>query len=165
MKSLEKHTPWYKEPMVLLVAGIPLIAVFWGVVMLKLAFGTKDSLVSDSYYKDGVSYTENMEVAEKAKRLQIQADAIFSDNEISLTLGGYLDEKPQTLQLQLIHPTLQDKDVTVLMQLMPDGTYKGVNEVVLPSRRHLWLQSPEQGWRVRTTEILEAGKTVHFSAK
>lgn len=151
--------------MVLLVAGIPLIAVFWGVVMLKLALDTKDSLVSDSYYKDGVSYTENMEVAEKAKRLQIQADAIFSDNEISLTLGGYLDEKPQTLQLQLIHPTLQDKDITVLMQLMPDGTYKGVNEMVLPSRRHLWLQSPEQGWRVRTTELLETGKTVHFSAK
>lgn len=165
MKSLEKHTPWYKEPMILLVAGIPLIAVFWGVVMLKLALDTKDSLVSDSYYKDGVSYTENMEVAEKAKRLQIKADVSFTADEISLTLGGYLDEKPQTLQLQLIHPTLQDKDVTVLMQLMPDGTYKGVNEVVLPSRRHLWLQSPEQGWRVRTTEILEAGKTVHFSAK
>ena len=165
MKSLEKHTPWYKEPMILLVAGIPLIAVIWGMVMLKLALSSKDSLVSDSYYKDGVSYTENLAADEKAKRLQIEADATFTLDTITLTLGGYLDEKPQTLQLQMIHPTLEEKDATVLLQLMEDGTYKGVNEIYLPERRHLWLQSGDQGWRVRTTELLEAGKTVHFTAK
>ncbi|WP_430462131.1 FixH family protein [Thalassolituus sp. LLYu03] len=165
MKSLEKNTPWYKEPMVLLVAGIPLIAVVWGMVMLKLALDSKDSLVSDSYYKDGVSYTENLAADDKAKRLQVTADATFTLDEISVVIAGYLDEKPQTLQLQLIHPTLQEKDATVLLQRMDDGTYKGVNEIYLPERRHLWLQSGEQGWRVRTTELLENGKTIHFSAK
>ena len=165
MKTVEQHTPWYKEPMVLLVAGIPLIAVIWGFVMLKLALSSQDSLVSDSYYKDGVSYTENMEADHKAQRLQVQADAVFTADEVRLTLNGYLDEKPATLLLQMIHPTLETRDATVLLQLMPDGQYAGVNEVVLPERRHLWLQSPKQGWRVRTTELLESGKVVHFQAK
>ena len=45
----EKHTPWYKEPMMLIVAGVPVIAVIWGGVMLSLALDSKDSLVSNSY--------------------------------------------------------------------------------------------------------------------
>jgi len=165
MKSVEKHTPWYKEPMVLLVAGIPLIAVFWGMVMLKLALSTKDSLVSDSYYKDGVSYTENMETDNKAKRLQLAADMTITHDEVTVVLTGYLDEQPATLQLQLIHPTLETRDASILLQRMDDGAYHGVNEIFLPERRHVWLQSPEQGWRIRLTELLEFGKTVHMSAK
>ncbi|MCA6062854.1 FixH family protein [Thalassolituus marinus] len=165
MKSVEKSTPWYKEPMILLVAGIPLLAVIWGMVMLKLALASQDSLVSDSYYKDGVSYTENVETDNKAKRLQLNADLTITHDEVELTLKGYLDEMPATLQLMLIHPTLDTQDATVLLQRMDDGIYRGVNEIYLPGRRHIWLQSPEQGWRIRLTELLESGKTVHMSAK
>jgi hypothetical protein len=165
MKSVEKRTPWYKEPMILLVAGIPLIAVIWGMIMLKLALQSQDSLVSDSYYKDGVSYTENVETDNKAKRLQLSADLTITHDEVELTLSGYLDEKPATLQLMLIHPTLDTQDATVLLQLNADGVYQGVNEIYLPARRHIWLQSPEQGWRIRLTELLESGKTVHLSAQ
>jgi len=40
-----------------------------------------------------------------------------------------------------------------------------VNEVPLPERRHIWLESPEQGWRIRTTELIEAGKAIHIQAQ
>ncbi len=165
MKTAEQHSPWYKEPMVYLVAGIPLLAIIWGFVMLKLALSGQDSLVSDSYYKDGVSYTENMEADKKAERLQVVADVVFTADEIRLTLDGYFDEKPDTLTLQMIHPTLETRDMSVMLQKMSDGSYAGVNELVLPERRHLWLQSPVQGWRVRATHLIEAGKAVHFQAK
>ena len=52
-----------------LVVGVPLVTVCWGMVMLTLALSSKDSLVSDSYYKDGMSYTENTEIDHKAGRL------------------------------------------------------------------------------------------------
>jgi len=165
MKSLESQSRWYKEPMFYLVAGIPLVAICWGMVMLKLALSSEDSLVSDSYYKDGVSYTENQEVSEAAKRLQAAADIVFTEDEIRLDLKGYFDEYPNTLNLQLIHPTLEKQDVTVLLQRLPDGQYAGVNELTLPDRRHIWLESPEQGWRIRSTEVIEAGKAIHLQAK
>ena len=67
----QEHRPWHKEPMMLLVIGLPLISVCWGMVMLYLAINTQDSLVNDSYYKDGVNYTEDLKHDEQAKRLQI----------------------------------------------------------------------------------------------
>lgn len=163
----EPVTPFYKEPMVLLVAGIPLIAVIWGFFMLKMALESKDSLVSDSYYKDGVSYTENVEVDAKAKALNIQAQLTISDSNAGLSLQGEFGElaEPESLQLKLIHPTLQENDADIFLQRVGPGQYAGINESELPQRRHIWLQSAEQGWRVRATEMVENGKVVILSAR
>lgn len=161
----QESKPWYKEPMVWLVLGIPLLAVFWGVVIITLAVGTKDSLVSDSYYKDGVSYTENVEMDNKAKRLLLKANLVFVNGEARLTLDGYLDEYPNSLVLQLIHPTLKERDASVFLQIQADGNYAGVSEISLPDRRRIWLQSPEQGWRIRTTELIEASKVIQLNAQ
>lgn len=157
--------PWYKEPMVWLIAGIPMLAVCWGVVMISLAVSSKDSLVSDSYYKDGVSYTENVEMDNKAARLLIKAQLVFVNDEIKLNLEGYLDEEPNSLILQLIHPTLQDRDTSIFLQRLEEGTYAGVGEVELPAKRRIWLQSPEQGWRIRSTEFIESSKVIRLNAK
>lgn len=157
--------PWYKEPMVWLVVGIPLLSVFWGGVIITLAVNTKDSLVSDSYYKDGVSYTENLEMDNKAARLLINAQIVFVNDEVKLNLEGYLDEEPASLSLQLIHPTLQDQDSSIYLQRLEPGTYAGVGEIELPAKRRIWLQSPEQGWRIRSTEFIEPSKVIRLSAQ
>lgn len=154
----EQFTPWYKEPYMLLVAGIPVIAVIWGLNMVRLAMDNPDTLVSDSYYKDGVSYVESHKLDQAADRLQVEAAMTFNADEITVELSGYFDQKPDTLQLQLIHPTLEERDVTVLLQRMPDGRYMGVNDITLPNRRHVWVSSPEQGWRLQLTHFIEADK-------
>lgn len=163
----EQFTPFYKEPMVILVAGIPLIAVIWGFIMLNLALSSKDSLVSDSYYKDGVSFTENVEVDAKAKQLAIHAELRVNSQDIVLDLHGDFanQEMPAALQLKLIHPTLQEHDADVFLQRIGPGQYAGVNELTLPERRHVWLQSPEQGWRVRTTAVIQADQAVILQAQ
>lgn len=149
----------------LLVLGVPLAAVVWGGIMLSTALSGKDSLVSDSYYKDGVNYTEIKTADEKAKRLQVKASMIFTDGEVHLTLNGYFDEYPNLLNIQLIHPTLEERDAVLLLQKMPDGSYAGPNDIQLPARRRIWLESPEQGWRIRSYEFIEAGKDITFSAQ
>src|SRR5690606_27117323 len=99
----EKVTPFYKEPLVILLIAIPFAAVIWGGVMLTLAFSSKDSLVSDSYYKQGVSYTENKELDQNARVYDLKADIEFKESEIMLTLQGKLENEPASLQLKLIH--------------------------------------------------------------
>lgn len=161
----EPVTPFYKEPMVLLLIVFPVAAVIWGFVMLTLAFSSKDSLVSDSYYKKGVSYTENQELAQNARVYDLKADINFSEQEIMLTLTGELKQMPDFLQLQLIHPTLEDRDATVFMQRLADGRYGGVTEENITDKRHIWLSSPEQHWRIRTTDSVFPNQSVHLSAR
>jgi len=139
----EKTTPWYKEPMMLLVIGVPLAAVIWGFIMLSLALDTKDSLVSNSYYKDGMSYTQDQRF-----------------HEIIVNATSIADEEPGSLQLQLIHPTLEDRDLTLFLQRTPGGQYVAANELELPQKRVIWLTSPDQEWRVTARTVIENGKKI-----
>lgn len=159
-KSKEPITPWYKEKWMILVAGVPILAICWGVVIITLAVTGKDSLVSDSYYKDGMAYTENKELRNKAKRLQVKADMGYNDGEIRIKISGYLDEQPTFLRIQLIHPTLETEDESVLLQQMPNGDYLGLANGNHLGKRKLWLQSPEQAWMIKDEALLENGKPI-----
>lgn len=161
----QRITRWYQEPMMLLVLGVPVASVCVGFLLLTLAVNTTDSLVSDSYYKDGRVYKENRANDERARRLLIGADIRFDGDEIHLDLRGFLDQQPNTLVMQLVHPTLEDRDLSVLLQRRPNGQYIGINEISLPEKRHVWLQSPEQGWRVQATEIIQQGQTFTLGSR
>ena len=146
--------------MMLLVIGVPLAAVIWGFIMLSLALDTKDSLVSNSYYKDGMSYTQDQRFHEGARRLNVQADLTFTEDEIIVNATSIADEEPGSLQLQLIHPTLEDRDLTLFLQRTPGGQYVAANELELPQKRVIWLTSPDQEWRVTARTVIENGKKI-----
>ena len=156
----ESFTPFYKEPMVLLLIIFPVASIIWGMVMLSLAFNGKDSLVSDSYYKDGVSYTENEDLIKNARTHKVSSEISFTEGGVELTLHGDFESEPHSLQLQLIHPTLEDRDLIVFMQRIGPGQYAGVMEQDLDDRRHIWLASLEQKWRINTTDTVHPGKVV-----
>ena len=160
---MEKTTRWYKEPMMVLVIGIPLLSVGWGFVMLTLAIDGADSLVSDSYYKDGVSYTQNESQDQLARDLLAEADIRFEGDRISITLSDAMPQMPSVLRLQLGHPTIEERDAAALLQLTGANQYLGMNPIELPAKRHLWLTSPEQGWRLQQTVFIEPGKVIQLS--
>lgn len=156
----EEVTSFFKEPLVLLLVIPPVAAIMWGMVMLTLAFNGKDSLVSDSYYKEGVSYTESQDFQDKARALKVTSEVVFSEDGVELTLSGDFAQEPNSLQLQLIHPTLEERDLTVFMQRIGPNQYAGVLENTLNDKRHIWLASLEQQWRIKTTDTVRPGKVV-----
>ena len=160
---MEKVTRWYKEPWMLLVVGIPLLSIGWGAVMVTLAVDGADTLVSDSYYKDGVSYTENEELDQAARNMLAEADIRFDGDKITITLSDAMSAMPTVLQLQMGHPTIEDRDATAMLQQISEREYIGMNPLELPEKRHLWLSSPEQGWRLQQTVFIEPGKVIHLS--
>lgn len=161
--SNEPTSAWYKEPWMLLVIGVPVVAICWGMVILTLAVTGKDSLVSDSYYKDGMAYTENRVFRDKAKRLQLTATLTYNDGEIKANIDGYLDDLPSFLQIQLIHPTLETEDETVMLQKMADGSYLGLANLKHLGKRKLWVFSPEQEWMIKDEALVENGKLVKLT--
>ena len=154
----QKLTRWYQEPMMLLVLGVPFVSVCVGFLLLNLAINTTDSLVSDSYYKDGRIYKENLRNDENARKLLIGADVVFEEDLIRVDLRGFLKEFPNTITMQLVHPTLEQRDATVLLQRLDQGQYIGVNELELPEKRHIWLQNQQQAWRIRETQVIQQDK-------
>lgn len=149
MQQQEIVTRWYKEPYMFLVIGIPLTAVAVGMVMLYNALNGQDSLISDSYYKDGRIYIQNKTAINQAKSMLIGAVLEPQDSGLSITISGTFDQAPNILKAQFIHPTLQTLDQDVLLQKYPDGSYKGAAEADLDGRWRLWLSSPEQGWMLQ----------------
>ena len=153
-------TPWYKEPWMFLVVGVPVAAIIWGGIILTLALTGKDSLVSDSYYKDGMTYTENKLLTSKAKRLQLVADFEYRDQEIYISVTGFLDGQPSYLTIQLIHPTLETSDETLTLQPAADGRFIGISSNDHLGKRKVWLESPEQEWMIKDEVLIEDGKAL-----
>lgn len=164
--TTEKVTHWYKEPWMILIAGVPIMSIILGITMVTVAYKNKDTLVSDTYYKDGVNYTEDQHHDEEARRMKIRASLVFSEKEILLSMTSLLKETPINLELRLIHPTLEDQDESVFLERLPDGRYVGANPLTeFPQKRHIWLLSQTQEWRVRDTQVIDADKPVSIHAK
>lgn len=152
--SIEK-TPWHKEPLMILVVGLPALSVIVGGIILYFAITGKDSLVSDSYYKDGMSYTEDRLFDKNAKTHTISATLTIMDKIINIDVDADSDQIPEALLLQLIHPTLSSQDINLMLIRTGEKNYTVQKTLHLPARWKVWLTSQSKQWRVRYDGALE----------
>ena len=111
-----------------------------------------------------MGYTQDKRFHEEARRLNVSGEILFTADEIIVSVDGDMEEKPHSLQMQLIHPTLEDRDLTLFLQQMPDGRYITANEIELPQKRNIWLTSLDQNWRVTALSFIQAGKKIQTVA-
>lgn len=152
--------PWYKEPFMLLVIGIPILSVITGSTILYLALSGKDSLVSDSYYKDGMSYTENRLFDKNASQHNIHANFKMMADVITIEVNADNAQIPEALLLQFIHPTLESKDINLMLIRTGESTFSVKKQLNLPARWKLWLSSQSKQWRIRYNGLIEAQKPI-----
>jgi len=157
------NRPWYKEPYVWMLICIPLSSVIFGAFFITQAVTTKDTLVRDNYYKDGLAINQEMKWDQQAKTLGLQYEITIEGNTATATqLMSRLDA-PSIIQLKLSHPTLKDKDLDVLLQRSADNkTFTGFIDDFNPSRYYLQLESPEQEWRIRQEVFLEPNRVLNL---
>ena len=160
----DQNRPWYKEPYVLMLIGIPLSSVIMGAFFISLAVNTKDTLVRDNYYKDGLAINQEMKWDKKAKDWNIRAQLSITGNNASFVLTNSRQLAPSVLQLKLSHPTLSNLDRDALLQLTQDTqngkpVYKGFIDEIVDGRYYVQVESPEQVWRLRNELYLAQGET------
>lgn len=145
----ESQRPWYKEPMVWLMLGLPMVSIVMVLTFVTIAVKHGDSVVRDNYYKDGLAINQELALDDKAAELAAVMTLDF-DRESGLVKGSLISklEKPSFLQLALIHPTLKEQDQEVLLQLI-DDKYQGQVKPYIDGSFHLHLTSPTQKWRIR----------------
>jgi hypothetical protein len=141
--------PWYKEPFVWMLIGVPMSSVIVGSFFIYLAASTKDTLVRDNYYKDGLAINQELKWDKKAGKLDIKLSVLINDNTATIKLLSSRQIPPNTLSLKLSHPTLKERDRDSLLQLQENGEFKGFIDSFDDSRYYLMVESNEQQWRVR----------------
>ncbi len=145
----DAQRPWFKEPYVWMLIGIPLSSVLVGIFFITTAVQNKDTLVRDNYYKDGLAYNSELQWDKKAKEMDIRLEMLVNNNEMHMTLMNSRLAPPLTLKMSLGHPTIPEKDRESHLQLKQDKSYIGFIEALEDGRYYLLLECAEQQWRIR----------------
>ncbi|NVK39453.1 MAG: FixH family protein [Gammaproteobacteria bacterium] len=141
--------PWYKEPYVWMLIGIPLSSVIVGIFFITISVQNKDTLVRDNYYKDGLAYNSELQWDKKAKQLDVRFEILIEDNEMHMKLMNSRQAAPATLKVSLGHPTIPEKDRESHLQLKQDNAYIGFIDTLENGRYYLLIECAEQQWRIR----------------
>jgi hypothetical protein len=151
----EDTDPWYRQFWPWFIIALPATAVVAGLYTLWLAMQTSDSLVVQS--NDGLHIvTERNTAAEReASRLELSAHITIQSESgaVSVSLTGHPDvEYPDSLSLQLRHPTMASRDSHIeLLRAMPDAAGNPAwagHFVSLPTGRFYLTLSSNNDWRL-----------------
>ncbi len=120
--------PWYREPWVWFVLGIPATAVMMGALMLTLAGRGFDGLVADDYYKRGMQVNRAIErdraAAAHGMRGTVEVDAAAGTVTVLLEGEGGFTAPPE-IELAFHHATRAGLDRTVTLRLRGEDSYGG----------------------------------------
>ena len=154
--------PWYREPWPWILAAGPFIVVVAACYTAWLAVKSNDGLVTEDYYRKGLSANQTIARSEQAARMGLVAGVrIAGDNlAVRLEAGDKGFVMPPTLALTVSHPTRAGLDQTRVLVRNGD-LYSG--EVRLPAAGHwlVLLEDERKTWRLMGNVILPAnGETL-----
>lgn len=161
MKGLDSG-PWYRQPWPWILAAGPFIVVIAAFYTAWLAIKSNDGLVTDDYYKKGLSANQTIARSEQASKMGLVAGVRIAGDSLSVRLQAS-DKSflmPPTLALTISHPTRAGLDQARV--LVRNGElYSG--EVRLPASGHwlVLLEDERKTWRLLGNVILPAnGETL-----
>jgi hypothetical protein len=147
MNTLASPKPWYRERWPWLLAIMPTVAVFGGIITAWLAVTSNDGLVVDDYYKQGKAINQTKARDRQAQVLGLSAHLQPQDQTLVVRLSGRIEIPTGRLKLKILHPTRSGDDHQV--DLDWDGMgYKGTLPALGGAHYRIQL-SPEFGdWRL-----------------
>jgi len=160
MSAVLMPKPWYREPWVWFVIGLPLTAVVASFVTLALALRSDDGVVAEDYYKRGLAINEQLGRSAEAVRLglvaTIELEGVQPQERIRLRLSGK-EAVPleAAIKLRLVNPGRSSGDRVAVLARTGEGDafnaeYVGAWGDAAPvSDRVAWRVVVEgQSWRI-----------------
>lgn len=153
-------TPWYRNAWVWFLIGIPASAVIAGSVTIAIAVKTADSLVADDYYKEGRAINQRLEKDDQASvrgiRLQWSAKKFPAGHRIEVRFDAKPGVRaPQSIHLQLSHPTMNHRDIKATLVKSDAATYTTEVPGLAAGKWYAQLEDDESVWRVKSTWTVE----------
>ena len=154
--------PWYREPWPWILAAGPFIVVIAAFYSAWLAVESNDGLVTEDYYRKGLSANQTIERSEQATKMGLVVGVRIAGDTLSVRLQasdkGFV--MPPTLAVTISHPTRAGLDQSRVLVRNGD-LYSG--EVHLPVAGHwlVLLEDERKTWRLMGNVILPAnGETL-----
>ncbi len=144
--------PWYRHPWPWLLMAGPFVVIVAAAITLWLALRSNDGLVADDYYKQGLAINQVTARDRLAAALGVTA-AVSIDSgrrllRVSLQSGKFA-QLPETLQLDLLHPTRSGRDQSFRLSLAENsGVYAAPLTTDIAGRWNVVLQDPSRAWRL-----------------
>ena len=151
MMALDPQTerPWWKEPMVWLIAGLPATAVIAGFTTYFIAAHEPDSLVRAEFRKEGFALVEKTTAADTlAAELGLVARMAADNGRLEVSLKGRLSTPPERVALTIIHPTRESRDVALVLARSGGDSYGASLPDVGNGKRILVLEAQDRAWRI-----------------
>lgn len=145
----QTQAPWYRHRWPWLLMLGPATIFIAGTITIWISFSGADALVVDDYYKQGKAINQDLRRDEAALRLGLTASLRYDAVAGSMTgqLTGAV--KPTALVVQLLHPTVPQKDVRQVVAVGSDGSF--VFPLPLLDRAYwkVQLEDQERQWRLQ----------------
>jgi hypothetical protein len=140
--------PWYREPMLALVWGLPFAAVVAGIATLVIAARTSDE--GDARVRR-VAQTQTADLApdRAAARLGLSAAVSFDAEGVVRVALDAAQPDEDTLRLSLRHGTDPRRDRVVTLSRVEGATYAGLFEAALEAGAYNAELTPaDDAWRL-----------------
>jgi hypothetical protein len=165
LKSSDKQ-PWYKEPWPWILMAGPGIVIVAGVITTWLAVVSFDGLVSDDYYKQGMTLNQRLQRDHQAEALGLHADVMRSEKNLRLLIGAKGDVKlPEVVTVKLAHPTQAGQDQMVKMTSEGQGFFSGQMATGIAGRWIVSIEDPSGDWRLQGEWLVDSGEALRLVAR
>lgn len=150
LPSSDKVTPWYKQFWPWFLIGLLCSSIIVSSTFAVLSIRTADGMVQEDYYEHGKAINRVFAKQERARELNLSADLRLDPltSDIVIDLAG--DTRPDTLYLNFIFPTEDDRDHSFVLEHVRDGRYITQGPDNLRYRWYIQLQPAQQDsdWRL-----------------
>lgn len=166
MRLRNDSRPWYKEPWPWILISGPAIVVIAGFITVWLAIVSNDGLVTDDYYKQGLSVNQRLHRDQMAGSLGLHADVMRSEMNVRLLLSAdATTQVPETIVLKLAHPTRAGQDQLVQMVSEGQGFYSGKLTADISGRWLVSIEDPAGQWRLQGEWQADSVEPLRLTAK
>ena len=160
------NQPWYKDRWPWILMAGPAIVVVAGFITLWLAIKSDDGLVTDDYYKQGMTINQSLQRDHAAGILGLHADVMKSGLGIRLLLAAEGSATlPDAITLKLVHPTQAGRDQLVKMTLEGQGFYSGNLVADIAGRWLVSIEDPLGKWRLQGDWQADSVEPLRLNAK
>lgn len=163
---MSENRPWYREPFVWLIIGLPLTAVVAGLSTVYIAVVTRDGMVTDDYYEHGLEINQSLDRDRAAARLglkaQLHMDAATGSVVVRFVETAPGTALPGTISLNWMHATRAGHDQSQQLVLARDGAYRAPIPALVPG--HWYVRIEAQDWRLQGSMHMPEDSGASFAA-
>ncbi len=160
------NQPWYKDRWPWILMAGPAVVIVAGVITLWYAVTSNDGLVTDDYYKQGLTVNQRLHRDHLAGDMGLHADVMRSGLNVRMLLGAEKDAQlPQSIVLKLAHPTRAGQDQLVQMTEEARGFFNGKLSGDIAGRWLVSIEDPAGQWRLQGEWLVDSEDPLRLMAK